>query len=681
MLQNTKIRQASANLKKLGKLVSDKTLQFVHLPRSRYVCITLLLISVFSIEIGLFNLPFWQTLSASNDSAYANSTLGSGLYRRADGYIVITNPSQAYMDMDADGTSQYVRIDSAHDSIELAQQASKNETHKRYDINSKDNTENADNINNSSEQNILRTIRVRINSDGIPGVGKYINTDVPSSLYIKTNAQKYVRLWIEEPTNSVIDIRAVSTNVRVPFRFDAIRIILMLLAIAVIYMLRPHSPLWNKPFNIHSKKQRITYYIIIGAIGSLVLARIIVAIIFAPRELVQYHQPNAYTYDFNQYAHLADALLHGKFNLNLPVPTELTQVSNPYNIATRNELLAKNVQPIFWDYAYYNNKWYSYFGVIPAILFYLPFQAITSIWVPGGIYLPNEVPILLCTYGFIVFGSLLAIRVIRSSVKKISVAAVILALTLFFIGSNTMYLLFRTQFYPIPIAASMFFTSLGLWFWTGAIKAKKPLKNSYKLLQTKQYQRFQKLTLWNIGTLPSISLPHLSAGAICIALNFGCRPIFCLSALLGIAIFKDYVLEIIKEFKEQQHQLRILISPISSVVIPALIVITPLAIYNALRFGSIFNFGNKYQITITDMTQVHLGIRNLIQTIVYYLALPLTTSQQFPWLQISQEPFTRWVYTEPRIGGVLVLCPLLLLSFGVFFIRKHIWRHGYNAFL
>ena len=68
---------------------------------------------------------------------------------------------------------------------------------------------------------------------------------------------------------------------------------------------------------------------------------------------LSFSKPNAYTYDFEQYGRVADALILGRVWVDLPVDPALQAVDNPYDAATRSRLLADGVQ-LFWDYAYYD---------------------------------------------------------------------------------------------------------------------------------------------------------------------------------------------------------------------------------------------------------------------------------------------------------------------------------------
>ncbi|RFT41248.1 beta-carotene 15,15'-monooxygenase, partial [Bifidobacteriaceae bacterium NR003] len=106
-------------------------------------------------------------------------------------------------------------------------------------------------------------------------------------------------------------------------------------------------------------------------------------------------------------------------------------------------------------------------------------------------------------------------------------------------------------------------------------------------------------------------------------------------------------------------------------ILPAVITAIPFGMYNLLRFGSPLNFGNEYQITITDMTTMRLPSQNILPSILSYIALPLRLIPTFPWIGIQPVAFDRWQYAEPMIGGMFVLSPLALVSsFAALAMRK-----------
>ena len=69
------------------------------------------------VECVLCNVPFFRSLAASGDSAAAYNTLGPGLERRDDGLLEVIDPTQAYLQVAADGSSDYVRVVPVSDAV------------------------------------------------------------------------------------------------------------------------------------------------------------------------------------------------------------------------------------------------------------------------------------------------------------------------------------------------------------------------------------------------------------------------------------------------------------------------------------------------------------------------------------------------------------------------------------
>ena len=70
-----------------------------------------LLIIIFECSIG--NLPFWNSVTGSTDSAAVHNTLGSGIKRIKTGGLIITDPSEAYLEVTSDGSSPYILLQPA----------------------------------------------------------------------------------------------------------------------------------------------------------------------------------------------------------------------------------------------------------------------------------------------------------------------------------------------------------------------------------------------------------------------------------------------------------------------------------------------------------------------------------------------------------------------------------------
>ena len=127
--------------------------------------------AIAAMECIVFNLPFWRTLGASTDTNAVHNTLGSGLTRRNDGMLTVTDPTKAYLELTADGTSDYLRIDT--ESSKVIDKA-------------REQAEAESKANDDKEVfKPLATIHVRADVDGITGKAQSMNPDAIRSHYVR----------------------------------------------------------------------------------------------------------------------------------------------------------------------------------------------------------------------------------------------------------------------------------------------------------------------------------------------------------------------------------------------------------------------------------------------------------------------------------------------------------------
>ena len=412
--------------------------------------------AIAAMECIVFNLPFWRTLGASTDTNAVHNTLGSGLTRRNDGMLTVTDPTKAYLELTADGTSNYLRIDT--ESSKVIDKA-------------REQAEAESKANDDKEVfKPLATIHVRADVDGITGKAQSMNPDAIRSHYVKAPGAGIVRIWIQEERGAIVPVTDARANVRVPFVINWMRVLAMALVLLMIAVWRPGSHLWRITLDPSSTRQRLAF-VGLMAIPTLLIGASIIHELWYASPLV-FHVSGDYTYDFDQYGHVADALVAGRPWLDLPVPEQLAATEHPYDVATRAQLLANGASPLYWDYAYYDGHWYSYFGVLPAVLLFVPYRLLT------GHNLPTSAAEYILVLLFIIFFSLLVLRVIHRVMPKTSVAAASLVVVSSLVSAQVGYLLYRTNFYQIPFAASLTLTSLGLWLWLGADTSRRPLRPS-----------------------------------------------------------------------------------------------------------------------------------------------------------------------------------------------------------
>ena len=626
------------------------------------------LIVVVVLELGVFNLAHWQSLAGSSSTYSARTAsgieprpdrLGPGLSTMPGGRLRVTDPSSAWMDVPvADGQVSFVQ---AHLTEDI-EGSSLSQIHVRLD---------------------LRLVGDKGWTQGTRGL---ICPGQTRSHYLRIRGKpsgariQAMRLWIQEPIGSRLQLTGMTPAKVVPLDLNPARILMLVCLAALILGYLPGSVLWRTRLNTGSVGQRLVLALILAPLAAWSCWNIQHDLsTFTP---MAYHQPNAYVYDFNQYDHVAQALLHGRPWLNLGQAPGLAKAANPFDIATRNALLAQDQQPIYWDYVYRGGHWYSYFGVLPVLLLFLPYRAITSLVHPGGYALPTSSAAALLVAAATIMTALATIRLLARWFPRVNLAVVGMALITMLGGSGMVYLWCRRNFYTIPFDASLLAVMTGLWLWMGARRVQR------QSADTGEHSGRGSTRMWTVedGDRPwHLSRPRLFLGSLSVAATLGCRPTFLAAGLLALPLFAKEIRAVINSlFTRRSHPAdlsrRRALSLLVCGLLPVLLVAAPLLWYNRWRFGSLLDFGNRYQMTVLDLTNYHPGTQGLLQIFGYYLLQPLTALPVFPYLQFSPAPMRVWHFTEPGLGGLLVTTPVLVLALALLAlprVRKELHRRGW----
>ena len=333
--------------------------------------------------------------------------------------------------------------------------------------------------------------------------------------------------------------------------------------------------------------------------------------------------------DFHPYTDLARALAAGQTSL-LEMPSEeLLAVENPYDPGAREDIQA----PFRLDYAYYEGKYYIYFGVIPCLILYLPYYMITGSDLPGIIAL--TVMLLLCYAGL---WSVIC-RFIRRYAQQTSVAMA----CLLWLGSGAALSLPAAMGdacnYYAPMLSAVFFILFGMNFTLAAADSlmEAPEKRKGKVL--------------------------LAAGSLCMACVAGCRPQLVLGAVCTLPVLFPLLLP------QKDGKIKPDIGNIICFALPYVLVAAGLMLYNAVRFGSPMDFGAMYNLTFAYLTEVAFHWEAVGAGLYYYLLRPLTLVGKYPYLDRSSLEWSNpsMLASHPSIGGMFMLYPLMILGGICFF--------------
>ena len=405
----------------------------------------------------------------------------------------------------------------------------------------------------------------------------------------------------------------------------------------IIIAFFPTSDLYSIPLNLTEKRQ------IIFTIGSVLIHILlfgVIGYIFYDKNWI-----NTDWKAFLQYNYLAEALRDGHCYLNFTPPEILSTINNPYDNSLRNQILNQAGEQIITDFAYYNGRYYSYFGVIPVIMFYLPYLLLTGKPLSTGALLIGIV------FLFIIASFCMVYRLFEKYYSKVSLGTYLLLTSVFIAGSEITYCVQMPTIYSVPLALGLTLDLLGISFWLSAAQPDGSVKKSC-----------------------------LIAGAACIALTVGCRPQLAIVTLFAFPIFW-------KEIKERKFFSVKGMGNTLSVILPFLVIDTALLYYNIVRFGSPLNFGATYNLTGFDMTHRGFILDRFVLGIWEYLFQPFNIKSSFPYFTIVaghmdlQSDYQGQLINEPLMGGFFAFNLIAIFIFSLPNIKQELKKKGVLGFL
>ena len=600
--------------------------------RSLWVSMAIAFVAVMILEVGFFNLGHWRT-SRLQAATVGDAIIGEGLKSLGHHEYEITDPETATITVPvgARDSGAPVRIGSVRVQ---ATPGNTNEVPNQRNHYSRA----AIQLNTTGGQTISGNTWVDSrDSDGVwedrLNILDYTTNPASQYLIFGKKLQYYdsheIRVRYLGDKGDFVLFDSIHANPVIPFEINPWRLLVELAFAAFFVLFRPRSGIYRMRVDERRVRQNL-------AIAGYVVAwsAIIVAIArFAMPKPSGLNTGFMHWVDYEQYQRLADALIHGHTWLDLKVDPALTTMANPYDYFARRSIAADGTHTFYWDHAYYNGHYYCYFGVVPALLTFVPFQLVTGHWMPTwaamGVF----------TTLAVVFGTLLVRRLARDYFPKASLGVVWLVIIGFNVATNLFVYVYSPNFYGMPINCSIAVTLVGLWFWQ---VSKRP-----------------------DGT---VNPWLIAAGSLCMALNFGSRPQFMAAWLLAFPLFWPQFTKLRTLFSRKG------LAPTIAAFVPFALVIPPLLAYNYVRFGSLFDFGQNYNLTGFDMTTRSSSPYTVLPDLFNQWFQPVDTAMRFPF--IMQVDTTMAGPNEPSIGGYFAIYPLALFALLFVLVRRQLRAHG-----
>ncbi len=452
---------------------------------------------------------------------------------------------------------------------------------------------------------------------------------ISESLYIRiftAGKSEKIRINLRLKEGTKFGLSGLGINKTRPFSFHSWRFCLFLALFTMIMIFRPGSSAYQIPVNLSDNRQKIPFIIV------LCLNVVIIASIVGIFRIKKWNDPGLK--NSLQYNYLTLSLLHGHPWLEFDPPKSLAEMDNPYDTPLRNKVLAETGETSMLDFAYYNGKYYSYFGIVPVLLFYLPYYVIT------GKQLETAILLFFAGIAYVCAAFWFIYTVIKKFIPSVSLGLFLLTASVFVAGSEITYGMQYPTLYAVPIMLGVLLVLTGVTCWLHAA-----------------------------GEDGTVHRKPLIAGAFCIALVIGCRPPLAIAVLFAFPIFR-------KHLKNGLFFTKKGLKNTICILFPFLIIGMGVMIYNYIRFDDPLNFGATYNLTGFDMTHRGFIAERFIIGFFEYLFQPFRINPKFPYFEITaahQRIMTDYqghLVNEPLMGGFFAYNVIGLILFGLRSFRK-----------
>lgn len=524
----------------------------------KFMGIVLLVATV--LELTLFQFPTYSSFMSGGESFTLSpasaSVVGQGVVVNNDGSVTISGENEVAL--------EYSNVNKKIDTIKTNLEFSDNATCVNLAVDASDESH--------------YTQRVNIGTKEI--------TENESSKYIRMNLNGKVSSiklkYKNTKAGDKITIRSFDFNNSIPFNIMYLRFLLIVLLALLAYAL------------FASKALRAAFDTGGGKCGVAILALFLAALVFMTA-VIGYKLPSGgLAEDFEKPAtnqinkEIVDAFEQGKVELDATPTDGFKALSNPYDWSLRTAMGEEGE----WDHVYFNGKYYSYYGVAPVLVLFLPYHLMTDN------YFPTDIAIYLFSVIGLAFLCWLYFEVIRRFFSKLPMSVVLSGFVVMISSCGVFYLTGRTLFYEISISSGFMFTTLGAF-----------LLVTSNIFEDKKASPIKIFFASLCFGLAVISRPTLAVYAACAALFFGWR--------------------IVKDFKAKAKG-RIPFAVCAALPLVACGIFQMW--YNNARFGSFLDFGISYSVTINDFTRNSFYLIFVVISLFGYLFATPTVSPTYPFV-------------------------------------------------
>ena len=471
------------------------------------------------------------------------------------------------------------------------------------------------------DENIEKTY---INAVSKPTLVK-ADTVCENTLYLKSSG-KVESLALVFSDSASFRVTNIRINPEYKFQFHYIRFFVILTFLLSLYLFSRLNFRRESFSELTLERKRLLAALL--CLVSVIIALFMGCLLAYEGESVSYPLEKAVDSYNNPYIQQYDAFKKGQTHIDYEVSDSFLELEDPYSVAERTG------HYYLWDRAFYDGKYYSYFGLSPIFTVYAPYEVLTGS-LPSDRFVTTTFTVL-CS----LFFTLTVIAFVWVHKIKIPITMLILSIPsgLF---ATCIFLMARgyAPYYYIAVLSAMAFFFAFSFCAIMAFSRKRGSASKYV------YLALSSLSF----SLLFLSRMNLAVGvAVCI-----------IPALFVFIIFN----------KDGRSVKRVILELLSlgSVVFITLVFTF---VYNYLRFDSIFEFGARYQLTVSDVSYNTFEPSDLFFAVYHYILSPFDFSPVFPFFSLKYAPeasYGNYLYSDVCFGVLAIpLCLSLFYSVCVF---------------
>ena len=445
--------------------------------------------------------------------------------------------------------------------------------------------------------------RLYVNVDATDETSVNYRDDIGKMEVVTENEQsKYIPMLLSGKTEKLrldfkcensydlFTIESIVINAPIPFDISYLRMFLIVAISGIVYAVI-YSALLSREYNDNRKFCHWCSYVVM-------VTAVLIAVFMTTTKINDTFKEHFQAKSGNQISEeLVLAFEKHQVSLLDEVSEDLLALSDPYDNNLRNNSGVSSK----WDHVMYNGKYYSYYGIAPVILLFLPYHLIT------GYFFPTDIAVMIFAVIGLVFLTLTYNAIIKKWFSRIPSGCYLAGLLIINMVCGIWFSTGRPLFYEISISSGFAFVTMGAYFLISS----------------------------NVITPEKTSLPKVTLASLFLAIAVLCRPTLavysicaCVYYAIGFRTSGDVTDEEGNITTDKKRRIKYIVCAL----LPFVVLGSVQMWYNYVRFDSPFDFGIKYSLTINDFVDAEYHtIFVLIGFFAYLFQFP-TIKADYPYI-------------------------------------------------